>query len=484
MQGKDRQVAQKREKDKCAECTSTPHLTCCGRFFCLIHAHGSHHAQHSSLWQISNAAEHSLALPSFNKRRDVILSSLEAELEDLEHKANLDKQSRKSSSEPPSKLLKVTPTGNEPSMAAVFSAPFAKSRNPTGGLTFAELKQRTKLEAAKKKSADMEKRSSGSAVKLEEPPPVTENDNSIVVIDDDEDDDVDSTARSKLSIKSSIWSHDFKKKKVAASPDPPVQAKILADLKKNQHSTGDDPIEILDSVESISTVRNSVLRAISDALRDGARLDVVSVAAAGVDTSSEIVYRAALERAEALLPKAAALLAVSKGIEGALYSAMNADVSLSLISTSQTSKTEAEPQDSRTGQLYRDRARELVTALRNAENKDLRASILSGEVMPSNFVRFSSLELAAPTHRAEIQRLKLVALRDSTLEGDGKGIYGPASSSTISCPNCNSKVNILSRNISLARDIRKAEIWGTSGEETLFGLLCSTCRHSWVSSEG
>jgi hypothetical protein len=435
------------------------------------------------LWKISNAVEHSRALPIFNKRRDVILSALEAELEDLEHKSSLDKLSN-NSAEPPSKLLKVTPSskiGGEPTnAAAVFAAPFAKSRNPSGGLTFAELKQRTKLEAAKKKTTEMEKRSSASIGKTtSRPATVIEIDKSIMAIDD-EADDIDSTARSQLSIKSSIWSHDFKKKKIA-SPDPPLHSKILSDL--TNHSILDELNDTADSTESIGSVRTSVLRAIGEALRDGARLDVVSAAAAGVDTSSEIIYRAALERAEALLPKAAALLFISKGIEGALYSAMNADLSL-ISSTSQTARVDTELQDPRTGQVYRDRARELASALRNAENTVLRASILSGELTPSNFVRLTSIELAAPTHRAEIRRLKQVALRDSTLEGDGKGIYGAASSPTISCPSCNSKVDILSRNISQVRDIRKAEIWGTSGEETLFGLLCSTCRHSWVSTEG
>ena len=472
----------KQSTPRCTMCTSIPHLTCCGRHFCLIHAHGSPHSQHSNLWKISNDVEHSRVLPIFNKRRDVILSALEAELEDLEHKASLEKIS-KNSAEPPSKLLKVTPSikiGGEFTNVTAFAAPFAKSRNPSGGLTFAELKQRTKLEAAKKKTTEMEKRSSASIGKTTfNPASVIENEKSIMAIDD-EADGVDSTARSQLSMKSSIWSHDFKKKKIA-SPDPPLHSKILSDL--TNHSILDELNDTADSTESIGTVRTSVLRAIGEALRDGARLDVVSAAAAGVDTSSEIIYRAALERAEALLPKAAALLFISKGIEGALYSAMNADLSL-ISSTSQTARVDAEPQDPRTGQVYRDRARELASALRNAENTVLRASILSGELTPSAFVRLTSIELAAPTHRAEIRRLKQVALRDSTLEGDGKGIYGPASSPTVSCPSCNSKVDILSRNISQVRDIRKAEIWGTSGEETVFGLLCSICRHTWVSTEG
>ena len=122
----------KQSTPRCTMCTSIPHLTCCGRHFCLLHAHGSPHYQHSNLWKISNDVEHSRVLPIFNKRRDVILSALEAELEDLEHKASLEKIS-KNSAEPPSKLLKVTPSikiGGEFTNVTAFAAPFAKSRNP------------------------------------------------------------------------------------------------------------------------------------------------------------------------------------------------------------------------------------------------------------------------------------------------------------------------------------------------------------------
>jgi hypothetical protein len=478
----------KQSTTKCTLCSSLPHISCCGKLYCLVHAHGSLHAQHTSHWQ--NTPHHATSLPLFNKRRDAIISALEAELDDLEQKASFEKATN-IIEQPFSKLLKVSPVSSISSSTAIFAAPFAKSRNnPSGGLTFAELKQRTKLEAAKKKNSEIQSRSVDGSRQTLEPKSIPIPNEEVITIDEYED-DVDGTARSQSSIKSSVWTHDFKTKKITTDHQS-FKIKLLDVItNKNENvdtTASESTLETVtesattESVESISVVRNAVLRAMIDALRHGTRLDVVAAAAIGVDTSSEIVYRAALERAEAMLPKTAALSVISRGIEGALYSSMDfITVADSTISSS-SSGIEKQSQDPRTGQIYRARARELITALKNADNKLLRSSILSGQMPPSNFVRLSTLDLAGPMHREEINRLKRAAVRDATIEGDGKGAYGPAASQSISCPNCNSKNNIQSRNVSIAKDIRKAEIWGTSTEETMFGYLCTSCRHTWMSS--
>jgi hypothetical protein len=487
-------MTSKQSTTKCTVCSSLPHISCCGKLYCLVHAHGSLHAQHTSHWQ--NTPHHATSLPLFNKRHDAIISALEAELDDLEQKASFEKATNiiEQSS---SKLLKVTPALSVSSSTAIFAAPFAKSRNnPSGGLTFAELKQRTKLEAAKKKNADIQSRSVDGSRQVLQPKSMPIPNEKVITIDEYED-DVDGTARSQSSMKSSVWTHDFKTKKKKITIDQQsFKIKLLEEITNSNDNLDTTATESIsetvsetvsesattESVESISVVRNAVLRAIIEALRHGSRLDVVAAAAIGVDTSSEIVYRAALERAESMLPKAAALSLISRGIEGALYSSMDVNTVADSSISSSSSSIEKQSQDPRTGQLYRARARELITALKNADNKLLRTSILSGQMPPSNFVRLSTLDLAGPMHREEINRLKQVAVRDATIEGDGKGAYGPAASQSISCPNCNSKYNIQSRNVSIAKDIRKAEIWGTSTEETMFGYLCTSCRHTWMSS--
>ena len=88
--------------------------------------------------------------------------------------------------------------------------------------------------------------------------------------------------------------------------------------------------------------------------------------------------------------------------------------------------------------------------------------------------------------RAADALLSSEAVRMAAVEDDGHGRWGATSGEALRCNNCGARSGLESRPIAEARDIRKAEIWGTSaiGDEVVFALRCSGCMMTWLGPEG
>ena len=120
-------------------------------------------------------------------------------------------------------------------------------------------------------------------------------------------------------------------------------------------------------------------------------------------------------------------------------------------------------------------------ALRHRGNAALRARLLAGEVPPVAIARMTGAELAAPATRAADAAALGEAVRRAALH-DESGWYTAAEGTT--CAACGTAAGIVSRPVSGARDIRKAEVWGTSSDEVIYALRCATCRHAWTAGQG
>jgi hypothetical protein len=320
----------------------------------------------------------------------------------------------------------------------------------------------------------------------------------------DYDDDEEGEAARLASLKrpaaarrTSGFAHNLRPASLPALAPPPTLPLAAADaVDADSADAGEGGSEL-----GAGGVRGSVLRALRDAIREGARHDVAAnaaavaaaaaaataAAAASVDASRDLMLaaRSAQERAEALVPKPEALRALARGIEAAIRAATTDVGSPAAAAAGEGSGIidRGSGAEADLGEAYRTRARELIAALRRRGNAELRARVLAGELPPVAIACMSGAELAPPETRAADAAAVTEAIRRAFVIDDGLGVWTSAAPGT-RCASCGVG-GVESRPLAGARDIRKAEIWGSSGSgETLFSLRCGACQWTWTSAHG
>lgn len=350
--------------------------------------------------------------------------------------------------------------------------------------------------------------------------------------DDDEKGSLDTHAvvfARRQSAPVSMFSHSKPQAAVAPQSAPPADAAAdhrIANARSAATSSSldhvaDADISVAASNLGPSSVRYGVVTALAKALLDGTKSDIArrsvgnSSAAPGSDGSSELAIltsKAAQERSETFVLRPGAVNRFALDIEEALFGAAaemeigtttaagnssksngsgvdeeyhvdgGADAGgVSIIASPPPAPAAQSSSSSDPGKEYRDRARALLAALRNPNNPLLRDRILSGQLAPSQLVRLSSVELAPEAVRAERLAAEAEAIRRAKADEAEDRLW---LASDTPCPSCNSK-DTGSMPTAGTRDIRKAEVWGTSStDETIFRMRCNQCGHRWTSTNG
>lgn len=125
---------------------------------------------------------------------------------------------------------------------------------------------------------------------------------------------------------------------------------------------------------------------------------------------------------------------------------------------------------------YRQRARELIDALRSTSNTAcaLRGQLVAGELAPSQYASLPAdafLGTQEAAERSTIRAAALAAVDDSLLWTAAPGAY--------TCPHCAS-TDAEYMPVAARADSRKAEIWGFAGEDTRVRVRCTRCGSSWM----
>jgi hypothetical protein len=127
--------------------------------------------------------------------------------------------------------------------------------------------------------------------------------------------------------------------------------------------------------------------------------------------------------------------------------------------------------------------------LRDPRHTALRARLLAGELAPSTLAAADAADLVPPAvaREAAESRARATANIDFTAADKLARWYAVP---TLACTGCGVKGGCEGRTKEGSggeeRDIRKAEIWGTSGggaAESVFELRCVRCEVCWTTTE-
>ncbi len=116
-----------------------------------------------------------------------------------------------------------------------------------------------------------------------------------------------------------------------------------------------------------------------------------------------------------------------------------------------------------------------VAALRRADGASLRQALLAGTLSAADLAGMPVDQLASAVVRQEREAMRAAAAVP----------FDPMSDATragMPCPSCGSN-NVLAKDVSSQRDIRKAEIWGgggTGGDGTRRRCVCEACGLTWT----
>ena len=145
----------------------------------------------------------------------------------------------------------------------------------------------------------------------------------------------------------------------------------------------------------------------------------------------------------------------------------------------------APPPSSELSDFYRSQTRSLMACLAEPRNRALRLRLLTGELAPLTLAGAGEALLLPPEDYAHVQRTRDEGVRrsDLTRSAEAVEIFNPYP--RLSCVGCRTVGQCSGRMAGGAgqqRDIRKAEIWGTSGGgegECSMSFRCEACGHRW-----
>lgn len=124
---------------------------------------------------------------------------------------------------------------------------------------------------------------------------------------------------------------------------------------------------------------------------------------------------------------------------------------------------------------YKQKVRFLAANIKR--NERVRESLRLGVLKPSEVVEMTDEEFMTDAMRRKIESIKVKMDKQSERAVFADGIE----SNSYVCKECKgTKTKFI--HLSDTRDVRKAETWGNSDEESKVLVVCSTCKNEWVCS--
>ena len=124
---------------------------------------------------------------------------------------------------------------------------------------------------------------------------------------------------------------------------------------------------------------------------------------------------------------------------------------------------------------YKQKIRFLTANIKR--NERVRESLRLGVLKPSEVVEMTDEEFMTDAMRRKIESIKVKMDKQSERAVFADGIE----SNSYVCKECKgTKTKFI--HLSDTRDVRKAETWGNSDEESKVLVVCSTCKNEWVCS--
>ena len=491
----------------CAECGPSGRracIECCGSPYCLTCLHCLRHASHPSLWKITDKSEYSRTLLGVTELRSKIVAELERDLAAAQH--SLDDEVSRAQKQQQQQLKSFSATEWK-RRATPRDAP-APTAAPN---SIAQIRGRFIANAraaatASHKAVPVHSRSSNSNSTIDE------QQHAVYAVDLDSD-ELESSSAPKRQRLSPSFSSDA----LDGSASLPIESieSIAADSDAGR--TDGDAATRNDTVIRNDSRSSATLQEENEKQQQGMQGAVPPLAAA--DDENESAKAAATTTTTRETTSAAAFAADTKLRASAAASAADAKLRASVVDVLARSFTQgsaeevaaaapaarggdlasvaarelarpivAQTHTSRTfsrqieeailqaysgdtGVGYRDRARALAHALRI--NHALRSSILSGDVPPAACATMSIDDLATAQERAE-----RAALMESGPLPGGTGEVWMSSTDRV-CPGCGA-ADAEYKPTSQQRDIRKAEIWGSSSDgDARYCFRCKQCGTEW-----
>jgi hypothetical protein len=228
-----------------------------------------------------------------------------------------------------------------------------------------------------------------------------------------------------------------------------------------------------------SNARQRVALGLWRALQRGGIRDAGALAAAaaaplpppGVNLGSFLERAGAAELAASPLVTAEASKDVAAAVEGALFERHCGTAASD--GGSSAASAAALPA------AYADGARVLISALQDARSGALRARLLCGELAPAALAALPASALAPPEEVAA----EAAAARAVLASHDAASGAAWLAHESLLCPACSARGGSryrLTRGAAEERDIRKAEVWGTSAPAEEASVECECdCGHKW-----
>lgn len=437
----------------------------------MKHWHCTKHAAHTSLVKILDATEYARTTQSVDKFLAKVISQLEAELRsaEAEDAAALAALSNSESLDNSGRKRRFTPADGDASAAPLVALPaasLARKRKPDAApkLTMEDLRKRTMATAQAKAELPGSAKASLSLAS-EVSSDHQASDTARVDIDEDP------YAR-RQSVGSKLWvaGNDSKQR----PPDP--QQQLAAG---SASASAGAPVRVnlpaFDApMHAPGGTRGTVIDLLAKSLTEGRDADVrATIASAAAAAHPSLSISTALDRAatvelarslQELTPQA--LRALATAVEAATHEALASSDAMEVDEGEQTA-----PRASQLSVAYKDRSRALMHALRDPRNAALRSRLFAGEADPHFLATAPAYDLAPETVRAAH-----AALMAEPPRGDLGGNWVPVA---LRCGGCGS-TDTEYQQVSAQRDIRKAEVWGTSaGDDAAFEVRCKVCGSSW-----
>ncbi len=110
-------------------------------------------------------------------------------------------------------------------------------------------------------------------------------------------------------------------------------------------------------------------------------------------------------------------------------------------------------------------------------NETLQKDVLSGRIQPYDVLQMQDEEFMTDEMKTKVEqmRVKMDKRKERAVFADG------IESESYTCPECKGRKTKFIY-LSDARDVRKAETWGTTDVESKVLVVCMECKNEWVCS--
>lgn len=481
----------------CSVCrVSRACIVCCRTSLCLLHAYGTKHAQHPSLWRVTDAAERERTRASVDSARARAMASIERDLAALEASEDAADRERADAPAPQLEVVAAT-TGEDAATAAAADAsprPIPRYTPPAEFYSIIAPGETHKLAAAvlgatcappaprsswfdddgggRTSRSPSHSRSRSASPALQPPTQMFLLPAQVKARAADEE---AAEARARCATAP------------AGDDDSDAHAAHFATLLAVREAMKAREVEAaVAAVDSFGSLpiraRAAVAEGVWARLRAGVDADAAALTnnggggLTGSGGGGSIGQRSALALAKSALAGPTLLRDFARAIEAALWDTTDGigeegeGEEMALVTNAQV-----------VSPIYSAQARVLMTALGDARNGELRARIVGGELSARALATLDSSALApaAAVRGAEAARAR--AANETDLTAAAEATWGEPHAS-VRCPQCTARGGVQMREgAGLAqRDIRKAEIWGGAAVDmSSTDLRCTICTHAW-----